>query len=257
MVRAIRQATVERGHDPRDFSLIAFGGSGGLHASAVAKEIGMTRVIVPPLPGNFSALGILMAQMRHEYVSMVVSRLTAITAEEVENRLAALAQAACAQMAAEGFAGPLLQATADVRYSGQQYELNVPIDLKVTDVGEVVRVFAQQHIRLYGYELPDVDVELVALRITALGNFSIPDITAGIGTGGTSAAGQNQPVAQRPVCFDAKTEPILCPVYSRQNLTSSISETGPAVIEESGATTLVLPGDRWYMDESGNIAINW
>ena len=170
MMRAVKAVSTYRGRDPRDFDLFAFGGSGPVLATEVARQLGMRRVIVPPNPGLFSAFGLLLSNIEHEFVQTFFRRSTEVGAGELEAICDALEAGAHAALEADGFEPEERTITrqADLRYSGQAYELTVPIGRNGTgaiDVADVVEAFGEEHLRTYGHRAEDEPVDLVSVRV--------------------------------------------------------------------------------------------
>lgn len=251
MARAIRVMTVERGIDPRRFTLVAFGGAGPLHAVDLARGLGMLRVMVPVAPGNFSALGLLAAPVREDRVRTYRVREGAVEYRGVTAALGALESEAVSTLREDGFDPSSIRCerSADLRYVGQAYELTVPVP-----VGEfaepswrtLVAGYHRAHERAYGFAKPDDPVELINLRLTALVDVDRPQWEAHPPVETTP-----QPVTERPAWFGGRSH--RCPVYPRDRLRAGHRLDGPAVIEEHGATTVVGPGDRASVDPWGNI----
>jgi len=249
MTSAIREISIQRGHDPRDFTLIAFGGAGPMHALALAQEIGIPRVLVPRHPGNFSALGLLASDIKHDDVRTRVGplreRLT--VAGEL---FAEMERAARHQLELEGFAAPQQRTlrSLDLRYRGQAFELNVAIGADGLALDAIEAAFYRQHLAAYGHASPDGAIELVNARLTAYGLVPKP---SGERYRSAVASIDDALVARRPVWFDAA--PHDCPVWERERLPERAVLRGPAVVEEFGATTVVPPGWHGVIDEHGNL----
>ena len=249
MTSAIREISIQRGHDPRDFTLIAFGGAGPMHALAMAEEIGIPRVLVPRHPGNFSALGLLAADIKHDDVRTRVGPLG--------ERLVALGQAfaemetaAREQLEREGFAREQqkLLRSLDLRYRGQAFELNIPVSARELRLDEIEADFHRQHRDTYGHSNPTAAIELVNARLTAYGLVPKPAAERHAAAG---VAFEGALVERRPVWFGGR--PHDCPVWDRERLPEGARLSGPAIVEEFGATTVVPPGWRGAMDALGNI----
>jgi N-methylhydantoinase A len=248
MTSAIREISIQRGHDPRDFMLIAFGGAGPMHALAMAEEIGLPRVLVPRHPGNFSALGLLASDIKHDDVRTRVGplreRLPALT-EAFEE----MVTAAQRQLELEGFtpAQQRLVRSVDVRYRGQAFELNVGVG-DVLTLDAIESDFHRQHRATYGHANPEAAIELVNARLIAYGLVAKP--AAEHHRSGTSslAAALNE---RRPAWFGGVRHD--CPVWERDRLPDGAVLGGPGIVEEFGATTVILPGWRGAVDEHGNL----
>jgi N-methylhydantoinase A len=256
MSLAVRAVSVDRGIDPRETALIAFGGAGPLHAVAIAREIAIPRVVVPKLPGNFSALGMLMAQWRHDYVRTLVGELGEIVPAEATRAFAELRVAGEEALARDHLARGRFDFAADLRYRGQEHTIAIPVagagDL--TGDTEATRSrFDEQHHRRYGHAAPDQSIEIVNLRLAVM----VPRMEDVIArwlsqpwTPTEAAAAQ-----RRPVVFDDPQRPLDTCILWRPSLAAGHEITGPAVIEEPNSTTLVGPGDRAVIDPSGHIIL--
>jgi N-methylhydantoinase A len=254
MTSAIREISIQRGHDPRDFTLIAFGGAGPMHALAMADEIGIPRVLVPRHPGNFSALGLLAADIKHDDVRTRVGplreRLPALRAAFAE-----MESAARGQLEREGF-GPDAQRllrSLDLRYRGQAFELNLGLgdaaaDAALPPLERIEADFHRQHREVYGHSNPEATVELVNARLTAYGLVPKPAAERHAAPG---APLDSALVERRPVWFGGLAHD--CPVWDRERLPAAATIQGPAIVEEFGATTVVPPGWRGALDEHGNL----
>ena len=248
MTGAIKEVSVMRGHDPRAFVLFAYGGAGPMHAAFIARELGMARVVVPPLPGNFSAFGLLVADVRHDYVR---SRLTA-TADvglgEIERVFDEMREEASVRLLADGFERTAVrfQTTLDMRYVGQAFELSIPFDDGLTSIGDVERAFHRAHEARYSHAVED-PVEIVSFRLSAYGIVPKPRLPR------APARGAAAPIATRDVAFDGAFEPT--PVYAREGLGAGTLVKGPALVEEPGTTTVIPPGFRAWPDEHGNLVL--
>ena len=254
MTSAIREISIQRGYDPRDFTLIAFGGAGPMHALAMAEEIGIPRVLVPRHPGNFSALGLLASDIKHDDVRTRVGPL-----REQAALLAALfedmAGAARRQLETEGFAAEQqrLRRSLDLRYRGQAFELNVDVgdtDSPLPAMDAIEADLHGRHKASYGHANFEAVIELVNARLVAYG--VVPKPAAEPYRSGTTAMDAAR-LETRPVWFDGAERS--CPVWERDRLPERAELTGPAIIEEFGATTVVLPGWRGALDGLGNVRL--
>ena len=249
MVNAIRLVSVQRGFDPREFVLVAFGGAGPAHANRLAAETEMPRVLVPMSPGIFSALGLLVTDLKHEYSATLIRRTEGLDADEVERAFQALEAQGRAALGREGATGgdvELIRAV-DVRYVGQSYELTVALeDGRFTP--EVAARFHREHDRAYGYSAPAEPTELVNVRLTALGKIAKPRLRE-VGVRGTATP------ARRPVYFAEAGGYVDTPVHDRYRLGAGAVLDGPAVVEELDSTTVVHPGYRATVDRYGNLLV--
>ncbi len=242
MEKAVRVVSVERGYDPRDFALVAFGGAGGMHACELALALGIPRVLVPALPGALSALGILGSEVVKHYSRSVLWRVTeSIPQDELESEFRTLQQAAARAFRRERWQGsPRFERSVDVRYRGQGYELNVPLRRSL------LPAFHAEHRRRYGYSHPGREVELVTLRLRAF----LP--AHSLAKAWTPDAKAAKPERAR-VFFNGKRVPTL--IYDRANLLPGKRYRGPAVIAEYSATTVVPPGMPFHLDDAANLVI--
>lgn len=248
MVTAIREVSVARGLDPRDFVLLAYGGAGPMHATQVAAELGIPRVVVPPAPGNFSALGLIMSDVRHDLVQSRFVRLSNLGRDEYEEIFARLEVEARHRLREEGFPDEriVITRTADMRYAGQWFELNVPVPGKPESMEEIDRIFRKAHLERYGVDM-DRPTEFVHFRLAAQGVVSKPTISLG-GAGGTLSA-----LTHRLVRFEGKRLEV--PVYERAAIPTDAEFAGPAIVLEFGATTVISPGYNCRMDPRGALVL--
>jgi N-methylhydantoinase A len=253
MSLSVRAVSVEKGYDPRDCVLVPSGGGGALHAMAIARELSVPRVMIPPMPAHFSALGMLMADLKHDYVQTFVRELAETSGAQIADALSVLEESATETLREEGCKSEqmALRRFLDMRYRGQEYTLPVPVneDLRaLTDFSAIRARFDQMHQDHYGHSAPKEPVMMVNLRLSALGKFDnkLPLVTA-------SRAEDRGERGRRPVIFDNK--PVDCPIYLRGGFKAGDKLAGPAVIEEMGATILVYPGDNMTVNELGQLVI--
>jgi len=243
MERALRVVSVERGYDPREFTLVAFGGAGGLHACDLARSLGVPRVMVPLMPGAVSAYGILVSDVVKDYSRSVVLRVSGeLPSANIRRHYDALEHQARRDFRDERWPGaPRFERSADMRYFGQGYELNIPF------TPAYVREFHRRHELRYGYQHPGWDVEIVTLRLRATVKSPRVQLRAPI-------AGDDDGTKpeKRKVRFEGKS--LLTPIYAREQLTAA-QFRGPAVISEYSATTVVSPGASFYVDAVGNLIL--
>ncbi|MBT6276947.1 MAG: hydantoinase/oxoprolinase family protein, partial [Chromatiales bacterium] len=241
MVRALRRVSVERGRHPSQYSMVAFGGAGPLHACYLAEELGVPEVLIPPLPGVASAVGLLGADMRHEARRAFFGELGAVEPAQFNQAFSELYEQARAGLAGAGLAEDQLVAVGagDMRYVGQAYELTVEWPTLTVDAStraEMAARFHAQHRRLYAYDIPDRAIELVSLRVTVTATVARPAETTL-----TPSTGVPSPKGHRSVYF-RDTGSVECPVYERGDLRGDDALAGPAVIEQKDSTTLLPPG---------------
>jgi N-methylhydantoinase A len=255
MAGALRLVSVQRGHDPRDFALVAYGGAGPLHANAVAELMGSFPVIVPPAPGLLCAIGDLVADFRDEFAQTYIRLLPEAAPEDVAGILDDLGGRADAWLESEGIdAGTrTITYTADMRYHGQGYEIPVAIDpqeIRTAGVGGLEERFNGLHEQLYGFRMHGTATEIVNLRAVGFGSVPKPDLPVGE-TGGEDAAGAV--VDDNRVWFAGKQHATR--VYDRARLAPGMRFAGPAIVTEFDSTTVVLPGYSASVDAQFNILI--
>ncbi len=253
MVRAIRAVSVERGHDPRRFSLMPFGGAGALHATDVARTLGIGEIVVPPAPGILCAQGLVVSDLKEDFVRTQRTALDDRARPAIQAMLDALHADAGRWFAAEDVA-PAERAVAvtfDMRYVGQNFEL--PVELggaaPLPDVAALRALFFAVHERSYGFFNADDPIEIVNYRLTARGRLRQPEAPRH-----APAAAAPTPLERRDIWFEADA-PVATPVYDRAGLAPGHTLTGPAVIEQLDATTLLYPGDRLTVDPALNLLI--
>ena len=253
MVRAIRAVSVERGHDPRDYALMPFGGAGPLHAGDVARSLGMSEIIVPLSPGILCAEGLIVSDLKESFVKTVRLKLVPSSRDDIAGAVAELAVRAAAWFDQEDVApdAQSLTITLDLRYVGQNYELPVTLDAAAaSDIEPVRRQFFEAHQRFYGFHNPDDPVELINVRMTARGAMRELD---SVRAEPTSAAAPS-PVGRRPVWFDNDAA-LDTPVYDRAAFRPGDTLVGPAIVEQFDSTTVVHPNDLVRVDDAGNLII--
>jgi N-methylhydantoinase A len=256
MSLAVRAVSVDRGIDPRDTTLIAFGGAGPLHAVAIAREISIPRVVIPKLPGNFSALGMLMAEWRHDFVRTLIGELGEIKPADAARAFAELRAAGEHALARDHLARGRFDFAADLRYRGQEHTIAIPVaraeDLTSATLATRLR-FNEQHDRRYGHAAPDQSIEIVNLRLIV----TVPRMEDVIARWLSEpwTPGESAPEQCRPVVFDDPERPVEARILWRPALHVGTEVVGPAVIEEPNSTTLIGPGDRAVVNESGHIIV--
>jgi 5-oxoprolinase (ATP-hydrolysing) len=252
MASAIRSAVVERGGDPRDFALVAFGGAGPLHAAEVAGVLGIRSVVVPPHPGLASAYGTLAADRRIDRRWTQYYRSDAADLDAINARLAAIAAEAVADLAREGHAGsPTLLRSVSMRYVGQNYEREVPLaagELDAAGLALALGHYHRQHDDVYGFSFPDQPVELIHFNLTALGSGRSTVLPA------LSPGPLPDPETHREVHF-GRDGWLATPVYRRASLPAGSTLAGPVIVEEPDSTVLVPPGDTLAVTAEGLLRI--
>jgi N-methylhydantoinase A len=250
MVFAMRLVSVERGYDPRDYTLVTFGGAGGLHAAYLADELGTAGALIPPAPGLLSAYGLLVAKFQRDYVQTDISAASQTTVEHVIGVFEKLEARAAEELTVYQLDGDSLSRewSVDMRYKGQAYELNVPADrgiLASNGLKEIVELFHTYHKRRYGHSSLDKEVELVNYRLMIRGGKGDSDLQLPV-------SGVVQPVRMEGTVY-LDGQHMTCSFYKRETLPAGFELEGPVVIEEDTATTLVPPGWTGTIDGYGNI----
>jgi N-methylhydantoinase A len=256
MIRAIKAVSTERGRDPRDFALFAFGGNGPLFAAAMASALGIARVVVPPSAGLFSSFGLLYADLEHHYSRTLRRLLRGANIAEIGAAWDTLTREAQAELAAEGFIGrrARVKRSAALHYKGQTYELVVPVPDGAIDDGTVAALetaFAEEHERTYGHRAgPDEPVELVSIQVVGLGlrDRGMPERIR-------PDRPEPPPPPTRLAWLGAAYGWVKTPVLRRSDLGGG--RPGPLIVEEYDATCLVPSSARAGLDEAGNIVIEF
>jgi N-methylhydantoinase A len=250
MERAIRKISIERGHDPRDFTLAAFGGAGPLHACELAERLAIPRVLIPRMPGVLSALGMALSDLVKDYAQTIMRRADALTQVEFDSLFAPLEDRARAEMKQDGVSEPLLQRSIDMRYVGQSFEINVPLDHPLPFTNH----FHSLHAQRYGHAHPDAPVECVTLRVRAVGQMPRP-VFEPLPSGGEDAAAAQ--VGESQVWFEDARGLASHPtrLYERDLLRAGNRLIGPAIIFQLDATTVIPPGWVGRVDEWGHLLL--
>jgi N-methylhydantoinase A len=245
MEKAIRVVSIERGYDPRRFALVAFGGAGGLHACELAQALAIPRVIVPALPGALSAFGILVSDVIKDYSRTVLLRTgSQLPLAALEPEFRNLSRTAKGDFQSEGWTGVIHeQRSVDTRYRGQGYEISIPFSRKL------ILDFHRAHQQRYGYSHPEREVELVTLRLRAI--VRSPQMRLKLAD---AARPTRASLEKSSVRFDGKR--LLASIYDRETLKPGRSYSGPAVITEYSATTVVPPGTSFRLDRAANLLID-
>ena len=258
MSHAVKAVTTERGLDAGSFTMVVYGGAGPLHASAIARELGIRKVLIPYAPGYFSAYGMLFSDRRYDYVRSVFRKLDEVSFDEIEALYKSMEDEGRAALTQSGTKAEdvVIERAADMRYVGQEHAVTVDLPgafFVDKDRSAIKRQFDDLHKVRYGTSAPKEPADLVSLRVTVLGTMKKPpkhsvDV-------GTAAPEQASLRGIKPVYFRqggwAET-----PVYKRDLLRAGNQITGPALIEEHASTTVVQPGDALRVDELGNLQIN-
>ena len=254
MINALKLVSIQRGHDPREFSLVVGGGGGPMHAAQLARELGVKEVIVPLYPGLFSAWGMLATEQRRDFVRSRLSLLRDTSMAEVARIFAELEAEAVDYFAAEEGSSTdrlVMSMSCDLRYFGQEHTVTVPVDLNGSSRDNVLADFHDMHEKTYTFRLADTEVEFVTYRLKAEARVPRPEIEP------LSAEGRSADDARKPsrrVNFgeagDYETE-----IFDRDLLPPGFAASGPMVIEEPTSTTIVLPGQKIRVDKFGFLRI--
>ncbi|RWE16728.1 MAG: hydantoinase/oxoprolinase family protein [Mesorhizobium sp.] len=256
MAGAIRMVSVSRGHDPRDFALFAFGGAGPLHATALARELGLPKVLVPARPGITNALGCVVADMRHDFVNtinMPVGGLDEAALREVLERHRNEGEALIAKEAVKPDAIRVTH-SADMQFVGQTHIINVPLPSSSVSRETLQQLFEKAYFARFKVELPEIRANLVNLNTSVTGVRPQIDLSKLIDPAGRAATLEEARREIRPVWYHRAWRDT--PVYAREKLPLDAIIKGPAILEQMDATTVLEPGDRARSDADGNIIID-
>jgi N-methylhydantoinase A len=260
MARGVRVVSVQRGHDPRRLTLVPFGGAGPMHGSPLARDLGIPRLLVPPTPGILCALGMLVADLRHDLVQTRLAAHAELPAAEAEAVFAPLLEEA-RRLLAEDRVPPerqQIETRLDMRYVGQSFELPIPLTaFDPVSWAALVPTFHAEHARRFGHSDPAAPVEIVSFAAIATGLIDTPELPLP-GTGGEQPPAAARRGARR-VFFEA-AQPgggnwFDCPVWQREALLAGNRIAGPAIVEEVSATTVLYPGDQARVDEIGSLIV--
>jgi N-methylhydantoinase A len=248
---AIRLALIQRGHDPRDFALVAFGGAGPLHGAELARELSIPTVLVPPNPGITSALGCLLVDIRHDFSQMYLVPAGETDPEEIERRFVVLEEGARERLGAEGIAeGDMrLLRTVDMRYVGQWRSLEIPVEGEIDSLEGLLGRFHEEHERQHTYKREGSPVEIYQLRVAAIGQTPKPDLPFE-----EPEEHEPGPDGHREVAF-GEDEGVRAAVYRRDGLRPGARIAGPAIIDQLDSTVVVPPGDTAEVDGYSNVII--
>jgi N-methylhydantoinase A len=254
MVNAIKLVSVRRGYDPRDFAMVAFGGGGPMFAVSLAEELGIKSVVVPRVPGVFSAWGMLMTDLRHDFIRTKVVSLEPGNLKELQVIVDGMEKEAREQLKLEGIEGKDMRFEAffDIRYRGQEHTISTPVPMKVGTAGSLPLIhkrFQELHYKAYTFNLTD-PIEVVNVRIVAFGKVKKHPPRPLKPSGARKA----KPIKTRSVYLDESGFKRL-PVYSRESIPVGAKIRGPAIIEEPTATTILRKGNLMTNDKYGNLVV--
>jgi len=257
MAKILRMVSVERGYDPRSFSLIAFGGAGPMHACALAEELRIPLVIVPVNPGLFSAVGLLVSDVVHNYLRAIMKTVDSVSPSELEEVFRELEENGGKALEEDGFTSKstIFLRELDVRYVGQSYELTLssPKPLTKEDIDRIVKLFHEKHRGVYGYSAEKEPVELVNARLKAVGIMAKPSLRTYEET--EPEPSKHSIMETRNVFFESLDGYVECSVYKREKLEPGNVVAGPAVIEQYDSTTVVYPGWSAKVDKFRNLRV--
>jgi N-methylhydantoinase A len=254
MAEALKIVSVQRGHDPRDFVLAAFGGAGPLHAAALASELGIVEVICPPIPGAFSALGLIATDLKRDYVQTLFITTDTADPAAVEAAFMALENKGCAMLDRAGIAAERrrFERAVDARYERQSYELTIPVPphpIVQTTLQQIAEAFHSGHLQTYGHDNRSEPVKIVNVRVAAIGTIPplvIRDIPAPAGT---------EAIKSRRQVWFHETGEVDAPIYDRRRISLGLKLVGPAVIESLESTILVPPRWQANVNEDGFVML--
>jgi N-methylhydantoinase A len=259
MMRAVKAVSTYRGRDPRDFSLLAFGGNGPLMALEIARELQISRLLVPPSPGVFSALGLLVSEAEYESIRTLFGLITDFQPNAIDKAFKELEREVLVELASDGLNAAHMQLSrlADFRYAGQAFELTIPLVSNIVNAGVIkntVDAFHREHERTYQHMSPEAPVELVNIRVVSR---SIASDHENVDPRKFLLANTlpTKAVADRLAYYGPRYDSVLTPVISRGELDLR-PRHGPLIIEEYDATCVVPPGSTVLLDDGGNIEIH-
>ncbi|WP_003541509.1 hydantoinase/oxoprolinase family protein [Desulfotomaculum nigrificans] len=256
MLNALKLISVRKGYDPREFTMVAFGGGGPMHAAALARELGVKKVIVPVAASVFSAWGMLMTDLRHDYIQTYIRRVNDVDLNEINQEWQKMEEQALAQYQTEDIAPDkvVFSRFVDMRYLGQEHTVKVPVPNMVWDqaaVQEVIRRFHEVHEHYYTFKLEGAPTEIVNLHLVAFGTVKKPEMYKMENIGGSA---EEALLETRPVLYEGEGW-IDTKVYAREKLAAEVTIEGPAIVEEPSASTVIYPGQSVTVDIYGNLII--
>src|SRR5712692_3940305 len=255
MAEAIKAISTMRGHDLRDFMLLAFGGAGPVHAARIARDLSMAGVVVPLYPGVDSAIGLLMSDVKHDYIRSKMTPLTEITPQEMNAMFGRLAAQATEELHGDGFAPAHIRVerALDMRYAGQGYEITVPCladPVEAADLTALRLVFDQQHNSMFGHSAPEEPVEIVSYRVRGIGLVPPVELPK-FECAGTALTDARHAVR----CVRFGGEELDCPVYARERLDVGTHIAGPAILDQLDCTTVICPGQTARVYDWKNLIV--
>lgn len=259
MERAVRVSSAEKGFDPRMITMVAFGGAGPMHAAALGRAAGMPTVLVPGQPGVFSAVGLVMADIRHDFVQTRILRGDQITPDSLKQIYSSLEELGCSALEADAVPADKqgITRTADLHYVGQAYEINVTLPEGEIDEALIKVIFDKfhaQHNQLYAHCHPHKTIEFVSGRLTATGSMSAPPLRKFKAADGASSA-TLKTEGTHPIYFEEVGKYVDTPIYARETLFPGVEVDGPAVVVQLDTTIIIHPGQSATVDDHANLLI--
>ncbi|WP_373895762.1 hydantoinase/oxoprolinase family protein [Virgibacillus sp. CBA3643] len=256
MLNALKLISVRKGHNPQDFTLVAFGGGGSMHAPALARELGVRKIIIPLASPVFSAWGMLMSDLRHDYIKTYIKRLEDLDLNEMMGQWNGIENEAFEQFENEGIKKDdiIFNRFADMRYSGQEHTVKVPVpegNLSDSEIQLIIERFHELHEKNYTFKLEDTQTEIVNLHVTAFGKVKKPVLKKVERT----TTLEDAKIETRDVYYEDPNRWIRTDVYERELLPVGQLVVGPAIIEEKSATTVIYAGQTLEVDDYGNLII--
>jgi N-methylhydantoinase A len=253
MADAVRLVSIGRGYDPRDFVLVTFGGAGPLHGVALARDLSIPTVLVPPAPGVTSALGCLLVDIKHDISRMYLSAVEDVNPSDVETAFQELEEEGRQHLLHEGVPNELMsfQRNIDMRYLGQWRAMSIEVGENVTSLDAAVALFHKEHGREHNYSRLDAPVEVYRLTVNATGKTPKAEFAQH-----ERVRSSPEPFTKRDVVFDEDPKAIMTPIYDRDKLKAGAVIDGPAIIEQLDSTILVPPGLKAKVDPSLTIVID-
>lgn len=256
MLNALKLISIRKGYDPKDFTLVAFGGGGPMHAAALAEELGIKKVIIPVASSVFSAWGMLMTDLRHDFIQTHIKRVNELDLTALNQTWLNMTDHAVNQFIEEGIKEEqiLFSRFADMRYIGQEHTVKVPVpheDWSKYTITEIVKRFHELHEQNYTFKLPDIDTEIVNLHLTGFGKVDKPKLLPRDSTGKTASSALKE---NRAVYFNEEGW-LSTAVYNRSQLEPGMKMAGPAIIEEPSSSTVIYQNQSIEIDSFGNVII--
>ena len=250
MVNALRRISLQRGYDPRDFILVAFGGAGPVHANRLIEELEIPKLLIPMSPGTTSAMGLLVTDLKHDFSNTLIEKIENLNLDKVNTLFNEMEEKGKNELLKEGrgLSSIKYQRNVDMRYVGQSYELSIPFsEGNIKDaLKDMLESFHKEHQKSYGFGAPEEPVEFVTLRLTAIGTINKPKMLK------ISSEKGNISIAY----FAEENDFIDCPSYNRYKLAAGMLIKGPAIVEEMDSTTVIHPNYEGEVDDFGNILIS-